>query len=165
MLKISVETRRKVSCASSGVGLIAPFIVRSSMNNYYILCTANREAARLALTRRYGSHVVQINDPMELLNRIEIAWQRQPLASGRCVIAPVAYDKGSLLDPTPGLLPPPEYSYSQKPKWFEEDREFRYVLTCAADVIKLRALAGEGLAPEDHLTLSLPDCGDICSLT
>jgi hypothetical protein len=39
------------------------------------------------------------------------------------------------------------------------------VLTCTADALKLRALIGEGSSLDDHLTLPLPDCSDICSLT
>jgi hypothetical protein len=138
---------------------------RPSMNGYYILCTSHPETDRDVLTSRFGPYFVRIDDPMELLKRIEAAWQRHPLASGRCVVVPVVYNKDELLDPAPGLLPPHEYSYSQKPRsLFEEEREFRYVLTCTADVLKLRALVSEGLALENHLTLPLRDCGDICSL-
>ena len=134
---------------------------RSSLNNYYVLSTAHPETDRHALTERYGLYVVRINDPIELLKRIEIAWQQHPLAQGPCVITPVVYNKDELLDETPGLLTPDAYSYSQKPRWpFEVDREFRYVLTCTADDVNL-----EGLAMENHLNLRLPDCCDICSLT
>jgi len=139
---------------------------RSSMNNFYILSTSHPEADRRVLTERFGSYIVWINDPMELLKRVQVAWRAHPLASGYCVIAPVVYDKDALLNETPGLLPPSSYSYSQKPRSpFAVEREFRYVLTCTADVLKLRALAGEGLALDNHLTLPLPDCSDICSLT
>ncbi len=31
----------------------------------------------------------------------------------------------------PYFIAPPQYSYSQKPKSFEEEKEFQYVLTCA----------------------------------
>jgi hypothetical protein len=139
---------------------------RSSMTNFYIVSTSHPEADRRVLTKRFGPHIVRINDPTELLKRIEVAWQAHPLASGRCVIAPVVCDKDTLLDPTSGLLPPHWYSFSQKPKSpFEVEREFRYVLTCTADALKLRALIGEGSSLDDHLTLPLPDCSDICSLT
>ena len=138
---------------------------RSSNSNYYILCTSHPETDRRVLTERFGLSIVRINDPMELLKRIEIAWQTHPLAVGRCIIAPVVYNKDTLLDATPDLLPPIAYSYSQKARSpFDVEREFRYVLTCTADVVKLRALVGEGLALDNHLTLPLPDCSDICSL-
>ena len=135
---------------------------RSSMNSYYILCTAHPNVDRSRLSKKFGSYIVRINDPMELLARIDAAWHKHPLAGGRSVIVRVVYDKGDLLQPTPGLLPPPEYSYCQKPRVpFEEDQEFRYVLTCTADDAKLKAFAN-GL--QRHLTLQLPDCRDICSL-
>jgi hypothetical protein len=138
---------------------------RSSMNSYYILSTAHPETDRRVLAEHFGPYIVRISDPTELLKRIEAAWQKKPLASGRCVIAPVAYDKDESLETTPGLLPPHSYSFSQKPRVpFEEEKEFRYVLTCTADVLKLRALVGGELALEKHLTLLLADCGDICSL-
>jgi len=139
------------------------YFERSSMNNYYILCTSHPETDSQVLAE-FGSYVVRINNPGELLKRIETTWQRHPLASGRCTIAPVVYDKDTLLDPTPGLLPLAAYSYSQKPKSFEAEREWRYVLTCTADLLKLKALVGEGLPLEDYLTLHLPDCRDICSM-
>jgi hypothetical protein len=142
------------------------YFERSSMSNYYILCTSHPETERQVLRDRFGGYIVHINDPIELLMRIEVAWEANPLASGRCVIAPVVYDKDELLDPFPWLLPPPSYSYSQKPRVpFGVEREFRYVLTCTADVLKLEALAGESLSLEDHLTLPLSECSDICSLT
>jgi hypothetical protein len=73
----------------------------------------------------------------------------------------VVYNKGALLPPTPGLLPPVEYSYSQKPASFQTEREFRYVLTLAADRIRLQNAATR---LRDHLILNLPDCSDISSL-
>jgi hypothetical protein len=136
----------------------------SPLTNYYILSTSHPETERHVLTG-FGSYVVRISDPQELLKRIQIAWQQNPLASGRCVIDDVSYDKDELLVAAPCLIAPTEYSYSQKPKRYSVEKEFRYVLTCVADVVKLKALVGEGLALEDHLTLPLPDCSDICSLT
>jgi len=145
------------------------YFERSSGNRYFILCTSHPEADRSVLIKRFGPFTVRINNPRELLKRLELVWRGHPLASGQCVIAQVVYNKHELLEPTPGLLPPHEYAYSQKPKVgvhepkvrYEEEKEFRYVLTCTADVIKLMTLPK--LA--SHLTLRLPDCSDICSLT
>src|SRR5437867_2261059 len=148
---------------------------RSSMNPHYILCTSHPEANRSLLIERFGPHIVRINDPITLLKRIRVVWEQRPLAAGRCVIEPVVYNKDTLLEPISGLLPPVEYSYSQKPKFdpqgldFEEEREFRYVLTCTADQVKLNTLADSEGRPRgvlnDHFFLKLPDCSDICSLT
>jgi hypothetical protein len=140
-----------------------------SGNNYYILSASDPTTERRVLIERFGTHVVRINNPTELLKRIETAWQANSLACGgvrsRCVIEPVVYNKGALLDATPGLQFPANYYYSQKPKSpFEVENEFRYILTCTADVLKLRRLIGGELVFEKHLTLKLPDCSDICSL-
>jgi hypothetical protein len=132
----------------------------SSLNPHYILSTSHPEANTRRLMEKFGSYIVRINNPIELLQRIEIAWKRCPLAIGRCVIEEVVYNKDSFLEPTPGLLAPVNYSYSQKAKSFEEEREFRFVLTCTADHIKLNTLV-----LNDHLSLNLPDCSDICSRT
>jgi hypothetical protein len=138
---------------------------RTSGNAFYILSASHPETDTRVLIERFGSFIVRIHQPAELLRRIELALQKHFLAQGPCVIAPVVYNKGDLFDATPGLLTPHSYSYSQKPKLpFEVEREFRYVLTCTADVVKLAAFAGESLALENHLTLPLPDCRDICSI-
>ena len=139
------------------------------MNPYYVLCASHPEVDKCHLRTRYGQFIVRINDPLALLERIETVWSGHALASGHAVIEPVEYNKGALLEPTPGLLPPIPYSYAQKPASFHEDMEYRYVLTCTADIIKLGAFSmAEGRTAghlEDHLTLFLPDCSDICSLT
>jgi hypothetical protein len=128
-------------------------------NEHYLLCTSHPDVDRQVITK-FGRHIVRIADPKLLLTRIDSAWRQHPLASGRCIIAPVVYNKDQCLQPTPGLLPPTEYSYCQKPATFSDEREFRYVLTCTADAAKLRAF---GEIPP-HVELRLPDCSDICSL-
>jgi hypothetical protein len=139
------------------------------MTPYYILCTSAPEADREFLRAQFGPYIVQINDPMALLERTETVWRGHPLASGCSVIVPVVYNKGASLEPTPGLIPPLPYSYSQKPDSFQREMEFRYVLTCTADFVKLKALAtadeGQPGSLDNHLTLLLPDCSDICLLT
>lgn len=70
-------------------------------------------------------------------------------------IAPVVYNKDGLLEPDPYLIAPFHYSYSQKLKSYEDEKEFRYVLGCKVDADR---------EWEDSLTLTLGDCGDICSL-
>ena len=63
--------------------------------------------------------------------------------------------KDEVLEADPYLLSPPEYSYSQKPKSYSNDREYRYVLMCRIDT-------NHNLP--DNFTLSVPNCSDICSL-
>ena len=126
-----------------------------SLNSHFILCAAHPEADRSVLIERFGSCIVRINDPMALLERINIAWSADPRASGVCVIHPVVYNKGESLEPTPSLIPPENYSYCQKPrKPFEVEKEFRYVLTCKVDT--------ERASEDQQVWLTLPDCSDIC---
>lgn len=132
-----------------------------SMNPRFILCTSHPDADRHYLASKFGQFFVRINDPASLLRRIAARWRDHPLASGSSVIASVIYNKGEVLEPTPCLIPPPEYSYCQKPKRYEREQEFRYVLTCVADTIKLKQFEAELTS---HLTLQLQDCSDICSL-
>ena len=132
---------------------------RLCVNAYYLLRASHPDVDRQVIAK-FGRHIVRIADPKVLLTRIEAAWCQHPLAVGRCIIAPVVYDKNQCLQPTSGLLPPTEYSYCQKPATFSDEREFRYVLTCTADAVKLREF---GEIPP-HVELRLPDCSDICSL-
>jgi hypothetical protein len=78
----------------------------SSLNIRFILCTSHPEAERSVLTERFGSYIVRINEPIALLDRINVAWCEHPWASGPCGIAPVVYNKGELLERNPCLVPP-----------------------------------------------------------
>jgi hypothetical protein len=127
-----------------------------SMNPHFILATTHPEANRQMLEERFGKFIVQINEPMILLERIKTAWQTHPRAlCGYATIVQVTYNKDGLLEADPYLIAPPHYAYSQKPESFEKEREFRYVLECTIDTS--RSLA-------DYLTLMIPPCDDICSL-
>jgi hypothetical protein len=127
----------------------------SSLNRYYIMCTSHPEANMFRLARKYGRFMVRINSPKALLERIQVAWRSHDLAiEDGAFIAPVEYTKHELRDPDPLLLSPPHLTYSQKPRLYQEDREYRYMLKCKVDVERLW---------ENHLTLILRDCGDICS--
>src|SRR5271157_1563322 len=127
-----------------------------SLNRYYILCASHPEVNFSSLARKYGRFMVRISSPLVLLERIRIAWQTCDLAlDGDAFIAPVEYTKDELRDADPYLLSPPHLTYAQKHRSYEEDREYRYLLRCKVDTKRTW---------EDHLTLALPDCGDICSL-
>ncbi len=130
----------------------------TSLNSHFILCTTHPEADKAVLIARFKSpYIVRINNPIALLERINVVWPADFRASGLCEIYPVEYNKGESLEPTPSLIPPANYSYCQKPrKPFEVEREFRYVLTC-----KVHADRGSA-EPDQHVSLPLPDCSDIC---
>jgi hypothetical protein len=129
----------------------------SSVNPYFILCTSHPEADGQVLGEKFGHFIVRIIDPPTLLNRVKGAWAKHAWAFEGCAfIAQVVYNKGELLEPSPGLVGPPEYSYCQKPRVpFHEEREYRYVLLCSIDT--KRALT-------EHLFLTIPDCSDILEL-
>ena len=105
--------------------------------------------------KKYGHFVVRIESPIVLLERIKAAWQVHDLAVDRCAfVTDVEYTKDELREPDPYFHSPPHLVYSQKPRLYEDDREYRYLIKCRVDVKR---------GWEDHLTLTLPDCGDICS--
>ena len=129
-----------------------------SLNSHPVLCTTHPEVDRSILSERWKSpHIVRINDPLALLERINAVWSADSRASGLCVIYPVEYNKGEVLEPTPWLIPPANYSYCQKPRFpFAIESEFRYVLTCKVDAYR----ASED--QDQHVCFALPDCSDIC---
>lgn len=127
-----------------------------SLNPRYILSTSDPDADRSRLIETYGPFIVRINNPIALLERVQIAWQKHVWAlDGSAFVAPVVYNKDDVIDANPFLIAPAHYSYCQKPQSSLDDKEFRYVLTCSVDA--KRALT-------DHLTLSVPDCSDILNL-
>lgn len=126
-----------------------------SLNRYYIICTAHPDVNIPSLARKYGRFVVRINSPLVLLDRIKLVWKEHVLAiRDGTFIAPVEYTKDELRDADPDLLSPPHLTYSQKPRSYEEDREYRYLIKCKIDAKR---------EWESHLILKLPDCSDICS--
>jgi hypothetical protein len=126
----------------------------SSLNRYYILCASHPEVNISSLAQKYGRFVVRINNPLVLLERVKV-WQSHDLAlEGSADIAPEEYTKDELRDADPYLVSPPHLTYSQKRKSYEEDREYRYLLQCKV---------GPKRTWESHLTITLADCGDICS--
>lgn len=154
------DVRRDASEGRSSVYFRAPHPIHStviSLNRYYILCASHPEADVSILARKYGRFMVRINNPQELLARIKVAWQNHELAiECGAFIAPVEYTKDELRDADALFLSPPHLTYSQKHRSSEEDREYRYMLKCRVDVKRVW---------ESHLTLTLPNCEDICTLS
>jgi hypothetical protein len=137
------------------------FCERELLNPCHVLCASHPDTDTRKLRERYGKYLVRISDPNELKRRIDNVWRKSPIASGLCRLEPVVYNKGELLYPTPLLLPPYEYAFTQKPKVrlfdgmrFEEDREIRYVL-----ISKVEQPEDSGRA--SPITLAVGDCSDI----
>lgn len=153
------DARRDDSEGRSSVYFRAPHPIHStvtSLNRYYIVCASHPEADISRMATKYGRFMVRINSPQELLARIKVAWQNHALAiECGAFIAPVEYTKDELRDADASFLSPAHLTYSQKHRSYEEDKEFRYLLKCKVDYKR---------AWENHVTLRLPDCGDICSL-
>jgi hypothetical protein len=150
--------RKDASEGRSSVYFRGPHPIHStviSLNRYYILCASHPEADGSLLARKYGRFMVRINNPQELLARIKVAWQNHALAQ-ECgaFIAPVEYTKDELRDADALYLSPVHLTYSQKHRSSEDDREYRYMLQCKVDVKRVW---------EPHLTLTLPDCEDLCA--
>lgn len=126
----------------------------SSMNPFYIISTSSPDVDKDVLTDRFGPFIVLISDPLALLARIRAVWRNHDWAlNDGVVIVPADYNKDELVAANEYLIAPPHYSYSQKPLTFWAEKEFRYVLTCSSDVNR---------SLEDHLTLDVGDCTDIC---
>jgi hypothetical protein len=127
----------------------------TSLNRYYVLCTAHADADVSLLVKKYGRFIVRVNNPLALLERVRVAWQQHELAiDGGAFIAPVEYTKDELRDANALYLSPVHLTYSQKHRSSEDDREYRYMLKCKVDVKRVW---------EPHLTLTLPDCKDLCA--
>jgi hypothetical protein len=154
-LKICAETSEGKSSVYYKVSDNIIHSTVSSLNRYYILCTAHPDAKVSRLARKYGRFMIRINSPSVLLDRVKLAWQTNDLAVDRgAFMIPVEYTKDELRDADPYLLSPPQLTYSQKRKSYEEDREHRYFLKCKVDLQRVW---------ENHLTLMLRDCAEICS--
>jgi hypothetical protein len=151
------DLRRDDTEGQSSVYFRAPQPIHStvsSLNRYYAFCTSHPETNITSLAQKYGRFVVRIDSPLVLLERVKIVWRSHDLALDSAFIAPVEYTKDELRDADPYLLSPPHLTYSQKLKSYEEDREYRFLLKCKVDAQRTW---------ENHLTLTLPNCRDICS--
>jgi len=154
--------RRDASEGRSSVYFRGPHPIHAtliSLHLYYILSTARADADVSYLARKYDAYfMVRIDRPRKLLARIRAAWQQHELAEDRrdAFIARVEYTKDELRDADASYLSPVTLQYSQKHRSHEEDREYRYMLKCKVDVKRLW---------EPHLTLTLPNCEDICTLS
>lgn len=126
----------------------------SSLNPYYIISTSSPDVDEQVSAERFGRFKVLIDDPLALLERIKGVWRTHTLAlNDGVVIAPIDYNKGEVVVANEYLIAPPHYSYSQKPPSFYVEKEFRYVLTCSVDVNRHL---------NDHISLNVGDCSDIC---
>ncbi len=95
----------------------------------YLFCTSGPDVD-LEYMKTKWPFVVKITDPEKLKNAID---DNKPLNTkmevvGRCEIREVSYDKGELTTVDRNSVKEAIRSYTQKPRSFEEDCEFRYVV-------------------------------------
>jgi hypothetical protein len=127
-----------------------------SINQRYILCTSHPEADANKLKKEIGTFIIRIKQPLVLLNKIKEAWKNHPFSlNGSTELKPVVYNRDGLLEPDPYLIAPADYSYTQKSKLDEYQKEYRYVLTCTVNTDRVY---------EDHITIKLEGCDEICCL-
>jgi hypothetical protein len=151
------DIRRDTREGESSVYFNTPQPIHStvvSLDRYYILCTSHPDVNIPSQAKKYGRFMVRITNSSMLLERIKEEWKNYEDSSG-AFTAPVIYTKDELREPDTLLLSPPELVYSQKLRSYEDDREYRYLLCRRFDVRRK--------VWEEHLTLTLPDCRDICS--
>ena len=126
------------------------------MNPFYIISTSGPDVDRAVLKKKFGEFTVLISNPEVLLKRIRRAWQQHECTlNGDVELVGVAYNKDESVTPNKYLCSPPEYTYSQKPRIFSDEKEFRYTLKCSFDANR---------KSENHITLNVGDCTDICRI-
>jgi hypothetical protein len=150
---IDKTTRQVVGHAESNQNI---HYTGSSLNAQFILSTSHPDADKQILKDKFGNFLVCVNDPKTLLERIKVAWQKHPWAlDGHAFVVAAVYNKDGVVEADPYLIAPPHYSYCQKAASFQDEREFRYVLTCSVDMRRKM---------DEHVTLSVGDCSDILTL-
>jgi hypothetical protein len=101
----------------------------------------------------FGTFVVEIKQPLRLLERICDAWRSDGRSSSDAFITPVLYNKDALVFSPPYFIAPPSLAYAQKPASYSHEGEYRYVLCCKV-----------GTTEDPFLTLRAGPCHDVCSL-
>ena len=105
-------------------------VVGSHINPLYLFC-ASSEHIEFHILKKFGNHIVRINDPIALLNDIDMARPKNSRMEkvGRCTIEQVLYTKGQIEDFDPDSIEAVKRCYIQKPPTFKEECEFRFVVT------------------------------------
>jgi hypothetical protein len=85
----------------------------TSLNLYYVLCTSHSGVCKTHLAE-FGSFVIEINQPLKLLERICDAWRNDDRSSSDAFITPVLYNKHDLVPPPPYFIAPPSLVYAPK---------------------------------------------------
>jgi hypothetical protein len=99
-------------------------------NPLYLFCTSGPNVD-LDIMKRKWPYIVKITDPEKLRKSLcEIKPINTKMeTTGRCMLKKVSYTKGEVLDIDPDSSEAVTLTYIQKPMSFEEQCEFRYIVT------------------------------------
>lgn len=100
------------------------------INPLYLFCTSGPKVD-LDYMKTKWPFIVKINDPKMLKNSIN---ENKPVNTkmeivSKCKIEEVKYTKGEIIDIDPDSIEAVRLSYTQKPRSYEDDCEFRYIVT------------------------------------
>jgi hypothetical protein len=130
------------------------------INPIYVFSTAGPDVNLTLLREQYGKYVVRINDPKRLKDAIT---KSKPVRtalqiSGECLLEQVRYNKKELAeeDVQADIRLSSLLIYTQKPKIYQDDREYRYVVI--ADIPKKHA-------KDEHLFFELGNLGDYLEMS
>lgn len=107
------------------------------INPLYLFCTSGPNVD-LNYIKANWPFVVKISDPEKLKNSID---NNKPLntkmkMTNRCKIEEIRYTKGEIVEIDPNSIEAVKLSYAQKPRSYEKECEYRYIVTA--------------LPPKDH---------------
>ena len=127
-------------------------------NPTYLFCTSLPCADPAFLRERFGNHLVQINDPRQLIHDMENALRKSDynlLGNGRVFGRAVDYSKGQVLEIDVESATDCELSYTQKSAEYSDEREFRFIAM-------MEAFPDED--PPEHIELNLGKQVDYASM-
>jgi len=102
----------------------------SQINPTYLLCTSGPNVDLNHMKRNFGKYIVKINEPLKLLQDINTATtiNSKMELTGKCILCPVSYTKGDIIEINPDSIEAIRLNYLQKPSSCIEDCEYRYII-------------------------------------
>ncbi len=101
----------------------------SIANTAYILSTCSHDVNIRNISYKFGKFMVEIIRPTVFLKMINYAWNGCDVSlKNGSMLKRVSYDKYEIIRPAEYLLAPPFISVIQKPKIYQYEMEYRYVL-------------------------------------
>ena len=106
------------------------YLKGTHINPLYLFCTSGADV-NLEYMRAKWPFVVKISDPEKLKNSLD---ENKPLNTkmkivSKCKIEEVRYTKGEAVEIDPESIEAVKLSYAQKPRLYEKECEFRYIVT------------------------------------